>query len=79
MMATGRAHYQAYMLRLWQDQGESGPQWRASLESPHTGERRGFASLEALFTFLRQRAEQIARGSQPQAGVEPEQPAPVEG
>lgn len=54
IMATDRAHYRAYTLRLSQDQDEAAPVWRASLENPHTGERRGFSSLEALFTFLRQ-------------------------
>ena len=53
-MATDQAHYQAYMLRLWQDQDETGPVWCASLESPHTGERWGFANVEALFEFVRQ-------------------------
>ena len=53
---TQPRRYRAYMLRLWQVDGEGGPTWRASLESPHTGERHGFASLEALFTFL---AEQV--------------------
>src|SRR3712207_8354275 len=27
--------------------------WRYSLENPHTGERRGFPSIDALLTFLR--------------------------
>lgn len=63
IMATDRAHYLAYMLRLWQDQDEIGPVWRASLESPHTAERHGFTSMEALFDFLRQRAEQHIDGS----------------
>jgi hypothetical protein len=62
-MTTDRADYQAYMLRLWQDQDETGPVWRASLESPHTGERHGFAGLEALFDFLRRRAGQQVDGS----------------
>ena len=59
--------YLAYLLRLWQDSaghtscGEhppadraqcSRPLWRASLESPRSGERRGFASLDELFAFL---------------------------
>ena len=44
--------YLAYMLRLWRVEVEDGPTWRASLESPHNGERQGFASLEALFAFL---------------------------
>jgi len=54
-MAVRRGHYLAYMLRLWQVDSDGEPAWRASLESPHTGERKGFASLEALFDFLRQR------------------------
>jgi hypothetical protein len=37
--------------------------WRASLESPHTGERRGFASTTDLFTFLEQEIRGAA-GSQ---------------
>ena len=57
-MSTDRVDYQAYMLRLWQDQDETNPVWRASLESPHTGERQGFASLDALFDYLRQRVDQ---------------------
>ncbi len=51
-MMTRPRCYLAFMLRLWQVGGEGEPAWRASLESPHTGERRGFASLEALFAFL---------------------------
>ena len=43
--------YQSYLLRLWRaDEGETGVQ--ASLESTHTGERRGFANLEAMLDFL---------------------------
>ena len=44
--------YMAYLLRLWQQGGGEQPQWRASLESPQRGERRGFASLVDLFGFL---------------------------
>jgi len=47
--------YQAYMLRLWQERPASSERpavWRFSLEDPHTGKRRGFASLEELVTFL---------------------------
>ena len=44
--------YQSYLLRLWRaDEGEEG--WSVSLESAQTGERRGFADLEAMFDFLR--------------------------
>jgi hypothetical protein len=44
--------YQSYLLRLWRaKEAEEG--WRASLESAQTGERRGFATLDALFDFVR--------------------------
>ena len=39
------------MLRLWQSSGKE-TVWRAFLESPHTGERHGFASLGDLISFL---------------------------
>ncbi len=50
---TERLRYLAFMLRLWQVEADGAPIWRASLENPHTSERRGFASVEALFEFLR--------------------------
>jgi hypothetical protein len=59
-----RKNYLAFMLRLWQDQNEGSAVWRASLESPLSGERRGFVSLEALFDFLRQHAEQNTESAQ---------------
>ena len=54
--SDGKQHYFSFMLRMWRANGEGKAAWRASLESPHTGERVGFASLEELFTFLRQQA-----------------------
>jgi hypothetical protein len=54
--------YVSYMLRMWCDRGDEGPSpsnealWRASLQSPRTGELVGFASLDDLFEFLRGRA-----------------------
>jgi hypothetical protein len=53
--------YLAYMLRLWQVETEEGRRWRASLESPHSGERHGFAGLEALLAFLVEKTETDAR------------------
>jgi hypothetical protein len=44
--------YTSYLLRLWLAGDSDPPQWRASLEDPFTGERKGFASLEALFNYL---------------------------
>ena len=49
-----RTDYQAYLLRLWRvNEGEDG--WQVSLESIHTGERRGFSGLEAMFNYLRRK------------------------
>jgi len=47
--------YLSYLLRLWQITSGGELVWRVSLEDPRTGERIGFANLEALFAFLRQR------------------------
>jgi hypothetical protein len=59
-MAKGRPDYLSYLLRLWRvgggelhDMGSKAI-WRASLESARIGERRGFASLDELFDFLRE-------------------------
>ena len=40
----------SYLLRIWR----SGPEdtWRASLQSVQTGERRMFADLESLLSFI---------------------------
>lgn len=56
-MAEAISEYVAYLLRLWRvrDKGRMG--WRASLESPHTGESHGFTSLDDLFLFLRQQTQ----------------------
>ena len=45
--------YWSCLLRLWRvsEKGES--IWRASLQNARTGERMGFASLEALYDYLR--------------------------
>ena len=42
VMTTEQRDYLAYMLRLWQVNDDGKPVWRASVESPHTGERHGF-------------------------------------
>jgi hypothetical protein len=54
-MSSESEGYLAYMLRLWQAGGNDRTAWRASLESPHTGERQGFSSLELLFAFLEEK------------------------
>ena len=56
-MPKRQSGYLSYMLRLWQTRDGEKRVWRASLEIPGTGERRGFASLKELFDFLEARAE----------------------
>ncbi|TEU12129.1 MAG: hypothetical protein E3J21_21925 [Anaerolineales bacterium] len=70
-MMAEQPGYLAYLLRLWQVKTNEGPVWRASLESPHTGERHGFVNLEMLFAFLVEKTEGFAPGAQPQAKPEP--------
>lgn len=55
--------YYAYMLRLWRSESQGRRQWRASLESPHTGERQLFSDLEQLFAFLSEQCESQAPGA----------------
>lgn len=56
-MTRQREPYLAYMLRLWRVEDQVQPTWRASLESPHTGERRAFSDLALLFAFLKDRTD----------------------
>lgn len=47
--------YRVFLLRLWEERGQppdSAATWRLSLEDAHTGERIGFASLQALNEYL---------------------------
>ena len=52
--------YVAYLLRLWREKGRKTIRWRASLEDPHSGEKLGFAHLDELVAFLRQRTGQVS-------------------
>jgi hypothetical protein len=49
--------YQTYVVRLWRAQCHGVWQWRASLESPYTGERFTFATLEQLLALLNERCD----------------------
>ena len=53
-MGRKEPRYMSYLLRLWQTRSRGQLIWRASLQSPGSSERRGFASLDDLFAFLRQ-------------------------
>jgi hypothetical protein len=63
-VTTEQRRYLAYMLRLWEVSNDGQLDWRASLESPHTGERHGFANLEALLGFLEEKAERTPTDSE---------------
>ncbi|NLS76146.1 MAG: hypothetical protein GXY76_02690 [Chloroflexi bacterium] len=60
--------YLAYVLRLWPAQGDAGVEWRASLQSAETGEKRGFASLRELFAYLEERTGHEAECASRSAG-----------
>jgi hypothetical protein len=66
MMAQERPDYLSYLLRLWRAQEKGRDVWRASLQSPQSGEQVRFATLEALIDYLRQ---QTAAASDLENGV----------
>ena len=51
-MSKERRRSISYLLRLWQTEREGALVWRASLESAHTGQRQGFATLAELYAYL---------------------------
>ena len=59
---TKRTRYLSYLLRMWQTSDGRVQVWRASLETPGSGERRGFASLDDLVRFLRNQASAHSQG-----------------
>ncbi len=58
--------YISYMVRLWRS--TSSPEWLASLETPGTHERHGFADLASFFAFL---LEQTGGEQAEEGGSEP--------
>jgi hypothetical protein len=54
-------HYQAYILRVWQDERDGERVVFASLEDSHTRQKKVFAGLPALLAFLENtaRAEMV--------------------
>jgi hypothetical protein len=53
-MARELPDYLSFLLRLWRVNERGLPHWRASLQSPQTGERVSFATLDALVAFLQE-------------------------
>ncbi len=60
----------SYVLRLWRVTDEGGAFWRALLEDPRSNGRRGFASPEALFTYLREEIATQERNEQATDGTD---------
>ena len=58
-MSEKQPRYLSYLLRLWQIESKGQLVWRASVEDSRTGERRGFASIDALLTFLREQTDTV--------------------
>ena len=50
--------YFSYMLRLWREGKQGRSRWLSSLQNPITGERIGFACMDELFEFLRDKTRQ---------------------
>ncbi|MBN2005580.1 MAG: hypothetical protein JXA21_19630 [Anaerolineae bacterium] len=67
---TTERDYEAYLLRLWRVRREGKVAWRASVENAHTGERKGFTTLEALFDFLRRQTGASPDSDESMAGTE---------
>jgi hypothetical protein len=61
--------YRTYLIRCWEERSRDTMHptvWRFSLEDPHTGRRRGFASLEDMLAFLKgELAASRDRGTDP--------------
>ena len=56
--------YRSYLLTFWEERSQdpaASAVWRFRLEDPHTGQRRGFADLEALIAALEQEMGEVAR------------------
>ena len=80
-MSETQPTYYSYLMRLWRDDGSDSHHpagvpthqtggsavWRASVESARTGKRQSFASLDALFAFLRRQTGLMsgAQGDEP--------------
>ncbi len=64
-MTRRERRYISYLVRLWQGRIGGDLVWRASLESPRTGEHRGFASPADLFAFMEQEMRDVAGDKPP--------------
>ncbi len=71
-MSEKPRRYLSYLLRLWQANRGGELVWRASLEGPHTGERRGFACLAELVAYLEEEMKDRPQTGDDQVGAKSE-------
>lgn len=69
-MSKRPSAYHSFLLRMWLVEDKGTTIWRASLESPHSGERTNFATLDELFNFLRRQTDQSADNTEGSREVE---------
>ncbi len=57
MLVSRPPNYHSYLLRFWEERGETDTAsiWRFMLEDPQTSERFGFANLDTLVHWIRER------------------------
>jgi hypothetical protein len=53
----------SFLLRMWQVPINNDFAWRILLENVQTGEKRGFASTEKLFSYLTKEIMQVDKSS----------------
>ena len=70
MPMSKQRRYLSYLVRLWQAHDGVDLIWRASLEDPRTGARRGFADLAQLFAFIEAQTSGNAQADQCEPDVE---------
>jgi hypothetical protein len=63
MMVEQENPHLSYLLRLWSVTNCEDRRWRCSLENVQTGERIGFANLEALHAFLDKEIDSTQEGN----------------
>ncbi len=60
MFNQDRSRYCSYLPRCWQEPSLihlGSAAWQFSLQDPHTGQRHGFATFDALLAFLHTKLE----------------------
>jgi hypothetical protein len=61
--------YYAYVLRLWPETQDDSTVWRFALLEPHTGQRLGFETPDALINHLINKTQEGASVDPPMSGT----------